>query len=224
MSGSQVPGPLCGFSDPPIDSGTSALTWSPVPGPVCRSRDPGASLLPRWRAQSVEGGFSPKLLSMSPDAIALLKSIEQLRLTPYDDQTGRDTTKWVKGATIGYGHLIAQADWDTYKNGLTQAEADALFAADMAPFEEAVRQAILVGLQQYEFDALVIFAFNLGIPQFKGSSVVKLINDPKAQTGYASLEAAWKAWNKSQGQVMKGLNNRRNCEWDIYTRAVYQRW
>ncbi len=80
------------------------------------------------------------------------------------------------------------------------------------------------GLQQYEFDALVMLAFNIGESAFKGSSVVKLVNDPQARTGHASLEAAWKAWNKSQGRVMKGLDNRRAAEWRVFTRAVYARW
>ena len=79
-------------------------------------------------------------------------------------------------------------------------------------------------LAQNEFDALVIFAFNVGASAFKGSAVVKLVNDPKAITLYINLEAAWKAWNKSQGKVMSGLNNRRNCEWKIYADGIYESW
>ena len=84
--------------------------------------------------------------------------------------------------------------------------------------------SIIVGLQQYEYDALVIFAFNIGKSGFGKSSVVKLVNDPAAVTAFTSLEAAWKAWNKSQGKVMKGLDNRRHCEWKVYTVAVYVPW
>lgn len=89
---------------------------------------------------------------------------------------------------------------------------------------QVVSDTISVGLQQYEFDALVILAFNIGREGFKTSSVAKLVNDPKAVTGYVNLEAAWKSWNKSQGKVMKGLTNRRACEWNIYTSALYARW
>lgn len=71
---------------------------------------------------------------------------------------------------------------------------------------------------------VVILAFNIDQQGFKTSSVAKLVNDPSALTGHANLEAAWKAWNKSQGKVMKGLNNRRACEWNIYTSALYERW
>jgi GH24 family phage-related lysozyme (muramidase) len=173
---------------------------------------------------SVPGGFAPEALSLGPDGVALLKAVETLRLTPYDDQTGRDVSAWVAGATIGFGHLIAREEWAAYERGITEDQADALFLADLAPFEDAVRGSIATGLQQYEFDALVMLAFNIGVSGFKGSSVVKLVNDPQASTGHASLEAAWKAWNKSQGRVMKGLDNRRAAEWRVFTRAVYARW
>lgn len=35
-----------------------------------------------------------------------LKGVESLRLKPYDDQTSKEITSYVQGATIGYGHLI----------------------------------------------------------------------------------------------------------------------
>ena len=168
--------------------------------------------------------FKASELSLSEAAKKLLKSIETLRLMPYDDQTSKDITKWVQGATIGYGHLISKADWDKYKAGITVVDADLLFDADSKPFVSLVRKAITVKLMQREFDALVILAYNIGPNGFPASSVVKLVNDPKAKTAYKDLESAWKAWNKSQGKEMKGLNNRRQCEWDIYTKGVYNRW
>ena len=167
---------------------------------------------------------SAATMGMSEAGQALLRSVEALRLTPYDDQTGKDTAVWVAGATIGYGHLILKGEWDTYKSGITDAAAQALFKTDLAPFEALVQKHITASLAQQEFDALALLAFNIGPGGFPSSSVVKLVNDPAAKTGYADLEAAWKAWNKSQGQVMKGLDNRRQCEWNVYTKGVYQRW
>lgn len=221
MGGFQIPGPLCGTHPDTIDKGTNALWRMPEPGPVCAL--PKNPERPSHRA-SVAGGFAVAGLYLGMEGIALLKSVEELRLKPYDDQTGQDATTWSAGATIGYGHLIAQGDWGKYKGGLTETEADQLFTTDLAPFESVVRDSVAIGLQQYEFDALVILAFNIGAKAFKGSSVVKLVNNPAAPTGYSGLEAAWKAWNKSQGQVMKGLDNRRQCEWRIYTTATYARW
>lgn len=163
------------------------------------------------------------LLLLSDDAAALLKAIEELRLTPYDDQNGETISAWVKGATIGYGHLIKPGEWDTYKDGITEDEAEELFQADAAPFVDVVRRTITVPVTQPQFDAMVILAFNIG-PAFSSSSVAKLVNNPAAQTPYPTLEDAWKAWNKSQGKVMLGLINRRQCEWDIYSQGIYSRW
>lgn len=56
----------------------------------------------------------------------LLKKIESLRLNPYDDQTGKDISAWVKGATIGYGHLILQNEWDVYKKWYYQRASGSL--------------------------------------------------------------------------------------------------
>ena len=229
MPSYRIPSSLCASIFAPPDTGTSCLWLTAAPGSLCADdllspHTPTASPLREWHHVSVPKGFAPSLLAVSPEGLDLLKGVEELHLKPYDDQTGDDITAWVKGATIGYGHLIAKIDWSRYEKGITQAEADALFDADLAPFVGTVSETITVGLQQYEFDALVILAFNIGRQGFKTSSVAKLVNDPKAVTVFADLEAAWKSWNKSQGQVMKGLTNRRACEWAIYTSARYERW
>jgi type VI secretion system secreted protein VgrG len=151
-----------------------------------------------------------------------------LRLKPYDDQTGNSVATWIKGTTIGYGHLVSAGEWIKYKSGIAEMQADDLFRADVAPFERAVGEVISTGLQQYQFDALVIFCFNIGIEGFRNSKVAQLINAPDSATQAAALEVAlegaWKSWNKSQGKFSAGLVNRRAAEWRIYTEAVYARW
>ena len=167
-------------------------------------------------------------LSMSQPGITLLMSIESFRGTPYDDQNGKAITSWVKGATIGYGHLISQDEWkrsgNAYIQGISQQQAEALFQQDLAPFVQGVSTKLTAAVSQNQFDSLVILAYNIGLANFSNSSVLKLVNDPQAQTNYPSLEVAWKSWNKSQGKVMEGLNKRRNAEWNIYTQNVYARW
>ena len=59
-----------------------------------------------------------KITRLSNDEKGLLKSVEGLRLKPYDDQSGKEIDLYVKGAAIGYGHLIKQTEWNLYKNGL----------------------------------------------------------------------------------------------------------
>ena len=71
---------------------------------------------------------------------------------------------------------------------------------------------------------MVIFAFNIGKAGFSSSSVLRMVNDPLAATSYPTLESAWKAWNKSQRKINRGLINRRQAEWNIYNTGVYSKW
>jgi len=165
---------------------------------------------------------------MSEQGMELLMSIESFRGKPYDDQSGAGISKWVPGATIGYGHLISQNEWNqsgsVYQNGISEDQAKALFRQDLKPFVDGVNSRVTASISQNQFDALVILAFNIGLGSFGSSSVLKLVNDPSAHTSYPNLEAAWMAWNKSQGNVMQGLVNRRNAEWNIYAKNGYERW
>jgi len=199
--------------------------WPPFgfAGYMCRAAD-GAATTAGAASAGAAARLAPTALALGDKGLNLLGEVEELRLKPYDDQTGADITAWVAGATIGYGHLIAKGEWDTYKNGQTKEQALALFRSDLAPFVTSVQTNITATLLQQEFDALVMLVFNIGRSGFAGSSVVKLVNDPQAKTPYADLEAAWKSWNKSQGKVMKGLDNRRACEWKVYKEGVYEKW
>jgi len=164
------------------------------------------------------------IYNLSTKAADLLQAIETLATKPYDDQTALDITDWVSGATIGYGHLISKSDWPKYKDGFTKADAVNLFNADLAPFVSTIKSKVTATITQNEFDAMVILAFNIGQKGFSDSSALKMINDPGAKTTYSTLESAWKAWNKSNGSINNGLVNRRNSEWNIYTKGIYQRW
>ena len=70
-------------------------------------------------------------LTLGQKGLELLKDYETLRLQTYDDQTSEDISSWVVGATIGYGHLIARNEWDIYKNGISEDQADMLFSDDI---------------------------------------------------------------------------------------------
>lgn len=92
---------------------------------------------------------------------------------------------------------------------------------DIQPFEKAVNAGVTgVALVQDEFDALVSFAFNVGVPAFNGSGLLKKINENKYRDGAADqrekaigeIEQAFLAWNKSGGKVMAGLTQRRQDE------------
>nr|MBP7909316.1 VCBS repeat-containing protein [Pseudomonadales bacterium] len=166
-------------------------------------------------------------MSLSLRGLEFLQQIEGgLHATPYDDQTGKPITTWVPGATIGYGHKIDEAEWSLFKDGITEMAAGLIFAADLSQTISEVNNAIRVKLTQNQFDAVVALAYNIGPGDdgFSGSSVVALINDPSVKTDYANLEAAWKAWNRTQGNESEGLINRRNAEWRVYSEGSYEGW
>lgn len=163
-------------------------------------------------------------MRISETGITLLKRLEGSvkigdKHVIYDDQTGTqvDVSRYLpKGATIGYGHLIKSGE--DFTKGITEKQATELLYSDIAMAESTVNKNVIVPLTQNQYDALVIFAFNIGINNFIKSTVLKYINTQDFQSAsYPNLESAWKAWNKSQCVINKGLINRRNTEWCLFT-------
>jgi len=64
---------------------------------------------------------------------------------------------------------------DDYQNGITKEQAKALFLQDLAPFADGVNAKVTAAISQNQFDALVILVFNIGLGNFAGSSVLKLV-------------------------------------------------
>jgi len=162
-------------------------------------------------------------MKFSDNGINLLKQLEGCvkngdKHIIYDDKTGRPVaigTPIPRGATIGYGHLIKPGE--DFKNGIDEVRATELLRADIAMAERAVQNNITVPLSQNQFDALVIFAYNIGTKNFANSTVVKYINNPNFHsTVYPNLESAWRAWNRTGGAVSRGLIKRRQREIDLF--------
>lgn len=132
---------------------------------------------------------------MSGDGLQALMRREGFAAEAYPDH---------KGQSIGYGHLIKPGENLTR---VSQAEAADLLAADVAWAEAAVTAAVLVPLNQAQFDALCSFCFNVGDGAFKRSTLVRRINryDPAASEEFAR-------WVYASGQVNPGLVARRADE------------
>lgn len=141
----------------------------------------------------------------------------------YDDKTGKPVNTnepLPKGATIGYGHLIKPGE--NFRNGITENVATELLHSDIATAERIVKNNISVPLSQNQYDALVSLAYNIGAKNFATSTVVRYINNPKFHSSkYPNLESAWKAWNRSLGEISNGLINRRQSEWNMYNLGIY---
>jgi lysozyme len=123
---------------------------------------------------------------MSDEGVAHLKSVEGCRLTAYKDTVG----VW----TIGYGHSERAGLPPVPVKGLTITDeaAEDILRLDLQKFERAVAQAVEVPVTQKQFDALVSFAFNIGVQGFRRSTVVKRLN----QGDHLSAAEAMLMWNK----------------------------
>lgn len=142
-------------------------------------------------------------MSPSSKIIAFIKGFEKCKLTAYmPTPNDRPTLGWGStGPDIKLGMT-----W-------TQEEADERFAADLAKFSNGVQAAVgTAHTTQGQFDALVSFAYNCGIPALNSSTLLKLHKAGKPE------EAAeqFKRWSKQEGVELKGLVRRRLAEADIY--------
>jgi GH24 family phage-related lysozyme (muramidase) len=95
------------------------------------------------------------------------------------------------------------------------ARIDAALDADLKHFDEGVT-ALLEGAPttQNEFDALVSFAFNLGLASLARSTLIRRHKVGDVE-GAATMFAKW---NKARGETMAGLTRRRAAEADLYRR------
>ena len=80
---------------------------------------------------------------------------------------------------------------------------------DIEAKESAVKKCVKVPLYQYEYDAYISLAYNIGTGNFCGSTLVKKLN---AQD-YAGACKEILRWDRAQGKVVKGLTVRRQTEY-----------
>jgi len=134
-------------------------------------------------------------MQISPKGLELIKSHESLQLNAYLCPA--------KVWTIGYGHT-----GDVVRGQrITEAEADKLLLNDLQRFEKAVN-AVTAPLDQGQYDALVSFAFNVGVGAFRSSTLLRLLN----HGDYEGAAGQFKRWNKGGGKVLPGLVRRREEE------------
>ncbi len=91
---------------------------------------------------------------------------------------------------------------------LTQAQETALLRHTVPSYASAVANAVRVPLNQNQFDALVSFAYNIGTPAFRDSTLLRRLNAGDIQ----AVPGEMRRWNKSEGRVSQGLVNRREAE------------
>ncbi|MBH2708082.1 lysozyme [Serratia marcescens] len=140
-------------------------------------------------------------MNISKNGIELIKRFEGLELEAYQDSVG----VW----TIGYGWTQA-VDGKKIAPGMRidQATADRLLKCGVVQYEQGVNQLVKVRITQRQFDALVSFAYNLGLRSLSTSTLLRKLNDGDKQ-GAAD---EFGRWVNAGGKRLDGLVTRRAAE------------
>ena len=146
-------------------------------------------------------------MRLSAQGLDFISRYEGCVLHIYQDSAGFDT--------IGFGHLITPNDPD-FSAGITTAQAKALLAVDSEIVQNAMNSLCRVPLNQYQFDALVDFTFNLGAKHLSESRLLRTINARQPV-----IENLFTAWAKAGGFLRSGLLKRREAEWALYAAGDY---
>lgn len=140
-------------------------------------------------------------MNYSKDGMALTEYFEGFRSEAYLDQGGVPT--------IGFGHTLGVHMGMT----CTQEEANAWLLEDVKWAANAVNLYVKVGITQEQFDALTDFCFNVGITNFKNSSMLAYLNTNQLEAAIAEFDK----WDHVGGQVVAGLLRRRDAETALFT-------
>jgi len=148
-------------------------------------------------------------MQISQNGLNLIQHFEGLRLASYQDSVG----VW----TIGYGTTCYPDGRPVHKNETcTVEQAGAYLLSDVAKFVAGVNKYVKVPLNQNQFDALVSFAYNLGLGSLYSSTLLKKLN----AKDYAAAADQFLRWNKAGGKILTGLTLRRQSERNLFLQKV----
>lgn len=128
-------------------------------------------------------------MTTSVAGVEAIKKFEGLSLQVYGDNGH---------PCVGYGHDLLPGE--SYPDGITQEQAEAILTADLLKYESAVNE--YQPFTQGQFDALVSFAYNLGI----GSLRMMMAH------GKNLVPTQIPRWNHINGVVNANLSSRREAE------------
>lgn len=138
---------------------------------------------------------------MGERGLALLKRCEGCRLEAYQDAIG----VW----TIGWGHT------EDVQPGqkISQHQADVMLQSDLEIYEQGVEKLLWgIPVTEAQFDALVCFAYNVGLANLGRSTLLKRLRGGDA----AGAAAEFLKWTRAGGKILPGLVKRRQAESDLF--------
>lgn len=148
-------------------------------------------------------------LKITPEGIDLIKTYEGCVLHAYRDAVG----VW----TIGYGTTMLPDGTPVHSGMLIdQDTAEQYLEHDLIKFENIVKDAVTVELNENQFSALVSFTYNLGGGNLRSSTLLRKLNNGD----YAGASAQFPRWNRAGGRVLDGLTARRNAEMTLFNTPI----
>jgi lysozyme len=108
--------------------------------------------------------------------------------------------------TIGYGHVILPNE--DFPQPMTRLDGELLLKKDLEPRESALNKFLKVKINQNQFDALISLIYNIGVENFKKSTLIKFINDKL----FDKIPDQFRRWKYINKVVSKGLLARREEE------------
>jgi lysozyme len=149
-------------------------------------------------------------MRISQRGIDLVKKFEGFRAVAYKPVAAE------RFYTIGYGDYGAHV-----KRGqrITKAQAEQRLRQRLKEFESGVEHMVTTHVNQNRFDALVSLAYNIGLGNFKSSTVLKEVN----RRHFLRAAAAFHMWVRGASGPLAGLVRRRNAEARLFLRPVRRR-
>lgn len=146
-------------------------------------------------------------MQISENGKNLIKKFEGLRLSPYLCSAGKPTIGW--GSTYyENGNEVTMKD-----PKITEARANQIFDKAVQVYVDGVNGLVKSKITQNQFDALVSFAYNLGIKALANSTLIRKVNlNPKDST----ITAEFLKWVNAGGKRIEGLVTRRQTEATLY--------
>lgn len=141
-------------------------------------------------------------MQIGKNCIDLIKKFEGLKLESYKCPAGL----W----TIGYGNT----QWENGFRVLENQVIDIQRAEKLLMFwVNKYAEKIDLKVNQNQFDALVSFAYNVGITNFNNSTLKKKVI---ANPNDATIRDEFMKWVNSRGKQLPGLVKRREAEANLY--------
>lgn len=114
--------------------------------------------------------------------------------------------------TIGYGHTRSAREGAE----VGEADAEALLLYDLRAVEAAVNRLVFTPLVQNQYDALVAFAFSVGIDGFRRSNVLRRVNEGRLLEAATAIESWRRAEFEGEPLVIDALVRRRSAEKTLF--------